>query len=384
MDRRDFVKMGGLLAATAAPLSVFPGTNNPAIFDQSKGPVKFFGDGLSLTAKEYSSLLMKLADEGKIKPDYYSNGGVVEELEHKFAKLLGKESAVFMPTGTLANHIAVRQLAGKSNRVIVQEQSHLYNDTGDCAQNLSGLNLIPLGKNSTEFTLQDVVNIVEKTKKGRVAAKVGVISIESPVRRQHDRIISYENMKKISDYASNQDIKMHLDGARLFVQSAHTDVSPTQYGELYDTVYTSLWKCFNAASGAVLAGSNDFTKGLYHIRRMFGGGLPYAWPFAAVALYFADNFIDEYKIAYIKTEKFLSKIAIDDRFKVQRFQNGTHIFKLIVNHNDLNKFKQALAKRNILVGTPDQTGFSLKINPSVNRTTPDYLSKCFLESLDKV
>ena len=56
---------------------------------------------------------MKLADEGKIKPDNYSNGGVVEDLENKFAKLLGKESAMFMPTGTLANHIAARQLANK-------------------------------------------------------------------------------------------------------------------------------------------------------------------------------------------------------------------------------------------------------------------------------
>ena len=63
---------------------------------------------------------------------------------------------------------------------------------------------------------------------------------------------------------------------------------------------------------------------------MFGGGLPYAWPFAAVALYFADNFIDEYKIAYIKTEKFLSKIAIDDRFKVQRIEQLVDMTKDMV------------------------------------------------------
>ena len=75
-----------------------------------------------LTPKEYADLLMRLADKGKIKPDFYSNGGVVEELEHKFAHLLGKEAAVFMPTGTLANHIAIRRLAENNRRVIVPDK----------------------------------------------------------------------------------------------------------------------------------------------------------------------------------------------------------------------------------------------------------------------
>jgi threonine aldolase len=108
---------------------------------------------------------MKLADEGKIKADYYSNTGVVEEMENKFAKLLGKESAVFMPTGTLANHIALRKLADNNRKVIVQEQSHVYNDTGDCTQTLSGLNLIPLGKQKVEFSLSDVEEIIAATKR---------------------------------------------------------------------------------------------------------------------------------------------------------------------------------------------------------------------------
>ena len=77
-------------------------------------------------------------------PDSYSLGGIVEELEAQCARLLGKERAIFMPTGTLANHMAVRALAGGSSRVIVQEQSHFYQDEGDCAQTLSNLTLMPL------------------------------------------------------------------------------------------------------------------------------------------------------------------------------------------------------------------------------------------------
>ncbi|MBU1013356.1 MAG: hypothetical protein KKG99_10140 [Bacteroidetes bacterium] len=383
MDRRDFVKMGGMLAATAAPLSAIPGIRSTRIYDDLKGSVNLTSDGLGLTPKEYANLLMKLADEGKIKADYYSNGGVVEELEHKFAQLLGKESAVFMPTGTLANQLAARQLAGNAKRVIVQEQSHFYNDTGDCAQNLSSLNLIPLGQNAVEFTLEEVMHTVAMTKGGRVLTKVGVISIETPVRRKHDQISSFENMKKISDYARSENIKMHLDGARLFVQCAHTGNIPAKYGSLFDTVYTSLWKCFNAASGAILAGSTEFTKDLFHVRRMYGGGLPYAWPFAAVALYYADGFIDEYKLAYENAEKFFSRISQDHRIEVQRYENGTHVVKLMINHPNLNKLKQELDKKHIEFPDPVQDGFVLKINPSFNRETPEYIAGIFLESLNK-
>ncbi len=381
MDRRDFVKLGTILAATAAPISAFSGIKKMNISNHPKGLVKLSWDGLSLSPEEYSTLLMKLADEGKIKADYYSNGGVVEELEHKFAQLLGKESAVFMPTGTLANQLAARQLAGNSKRVIVQEQSHFYNDTGDCAQNLSALNLIPLGKDKVEFTLDEVKQVVAQTRGGRVKTGIGAISIESPVRRKNDQISTYENLKKISDYARSEEIKMHLDGARLFVQSAHTGDSPAKYGELFDTVYTSLWKCFNAASGAILTGTNNFTKDLFHVRRMFGGGLPFAWPFAAVALHYADGFIDEYKMAYANAEKVFAKISLDDRFKIEYFENGTHIFKLIVNHPDLNRFKLELSKKNIELPNPVKDGFMIKINPSFNRETPDYIAQSFLEAI---
>ena len=120
MQRRDFVKLGSMLAV--APGNVLPDDAVHSSTNKTTQSTDFIHDGLQLSPKEYAELLMKLADEGRIKPDFYSNGGVVEELEHKFARLLGKDAAVFMPTGTLANHLAVRRLAGTDKRVIVQEQ----------------------------------------------------------------------------------------------------------------------------------------------------------------------------------------------------------------------------------------------------------------------
>ncbi|MEP6616425.1 MAG: beta-eliminating lyase-related protein [Ginsengibacter sp.] len=381
MQRRRFIEMGGLLTAASAQLNFFAGIPHIKKSADNNKQIDFIYDGTELSPNEYASLLMKLVDEGKVKVDSYSKGGIVEELENKFASLLGKESAVFMPTGTLANHIAVRKLANNNRRVIVQEQSHFYNDCGDCAETLSGLNLITTGDNAVDFSVNDVVNIVNQTKTGRVETRIGVIAIETPVRRKQDRIFTYEKIKAICDYAKSNGIKTHLDGARIFVQSAHTDITPAKYGELFDTVYTSMYKCFNAPSGAVLAGTKQFTESLFNERRMFGGGLPAAWPFAAIALYYADSFMANYKMAWLNAQKFFSILKKEDRFTISELENGTHVVRLDIKGKDINRFRDSLAKKNIQLHEPVENGFFLKINPTINRIQPEALAELFLYSL---
>src|SRR5215831_15820362 len=127
------------------------------------------GDGIHHTPAEYARLLARLTETGGVEPDSYSIGGAVAKLEARMAAVLGKEAAVWLPTGTLANQLAVRLLAGSRRRVLVQAESHLYNDCGDCAQTLSGLNLIPLTPGRATFTLQEVEQAARDSLEGRVA-----------------------------------------------------------------------------------------------------------------------------------------------------------------------------------------------------------------------
>jgi threonine aldolase len=382
MKRRGFIELGGLLAASAAPFTSMAGKQQRAPADPTSNETDFMFDGISFSPSAYAAMLMQMADEGKIKTDNYSNGGVVEALENKFATLLGKESAVFMPTGTLANHIAIRKLADNYRRVIVQEQSHVYNDTGDGAQTLSGLNLLPLGKNEAGFTLEEVMATEARTQSGRVQTHIGVISIETPVRRQFDRMLPFDSLKIIADYARNKGMKMHLDGARLFIQTVHTNVSAANYASLFDTAYISMYKCFNAASGAILAGTKDFTENLFHERRMFGGGINAVWPSAAIALHFADSFEQDYKAAWQQAQSFFALLEKNERFSLTAFENGSHVVKLNVNAKNLPAFRTSLGKMKIQIGAPVEKGFLLKINPTISRNKPDYLAACFIKALN--
>src|SRR5258707_10072529 len=130
--------------------------------------VQFRSDGLGLSPGAYARLLAEIAETRGIALDDYSRGGVVAELEGRMAALLGKEAAIFLPTGTLANHLALRLLAQRGRRILLQHESHLWNDEGDCAQHLSGLTLIPLASGRASFTLAEVEAAVEGAPEMRV------------------------------------------------------------------------------------------------------------------------------------------------------------------------------------------------------------------------
>ena len=177
--------------------------------------VIFRGDGEPISPQLLSAHLASILDSGSITPDNYSKGGTISELESRFADMLGKETSIFMPTGTLANHLAIRSLCGDKPRAIVQEQSHLYNDTGDCTTRLSGINLVPLAKDLPCFTLDDVKQIIHKSESGRVSNQIGALLIESPVRRQMGQVMSFEDMKEVTSLCREHGIGTHLDGSSI-------------------------------------------------------------------------------------------------------------------------------------------------------------------------
>ena len=230
---------------------------------------------------------------------------------------------MFLPSGTLANQLAVRRLAKGRSRVIVQAESHLSNDSGDCVERLSGLNLVPLAPGRATFTREEVEAELARTASGRVATGVGVISIESPVRRLHGAMFDLGQMRAISALARERGIGLHLDGARLIVASAYTGIAPAEYSALFDTVYVSLWKSFSSGSGAILAGPGAELDDLYQDRRMFGGALHAAWPFAAVARHYADGVLERLRAGIVVSEALVSALAGSERLRV-RARQGRH------------------------------------------------------------
>lgn len=344
--------------------------------------INFNSDGLELDPREYTTLLRDVVTTRQLEADYYSNGGAIAELEQKFAHLLGKEAAMFVPTGTLANHLAIRKLAGNDRRVLVQAESHLYNDSGDCAETLSGLNLVPLGLGRSTIELSDVKHWVERSAGGRVGMKVGVISIENPVRRKDHEMVDVGELERICSYAREQGIRLHLDGARMFNLPLHSGRSVRQYAALFDTVYVSLWKHFNAAAGAILAGDARFIEGLFHVRRMFGGSLPHAWPQVALATGYADGYEQEYAKAWRAAEHLIELLRSDSRFDIRKLPDGTSRFFLAASGVTPEALAaRALARGVILPSHAGTAGLAMQVNPTILRARPETLARIITESM---
>src|SRR5499427_7515982 len=206
VNRRQFLSAAGL-PALALGVSRTSGSETAPVDVSADKTVRLSGDGIALTPPQYAALLTRLLDQQSMTPDSYSLGGIVEELEADCARMLGKERAIFMPTGTLANHMAVRALAGGSSRVLVQEESHFYQDEGDCAQTLSALTLIPLAAGRATFSADAVQRAIDQTKAGRVVSRVSVISIESPVRRKQGEQFDRAELTKIIALARREGIR---------------------------------------------------------------------------------------------------------------------------------------------------------------------------------
>jgi threonine aldolase len=346
----------------------------------------FRSDGLALSPAEYANLLARLADIDGIAVDEFSRDGVVARLEQRMAALLGKETALFLPSGTLANHLAFRVLAQRGRRVLVQRESHIYNDSGDCTQELSGLTLIPLAPGRATFDFAEVAAEVERAEEGRVSTPVGVISIESPVRRVVGEVFDFGEMQRITAFARERRIGLHLDGARLFLAAPYTGITPRTYAALFDTVYVSLYKYFNAAGGAVLAGPHDLLAELYHQRRMFGGSLRQAWPYAAVALHYLDGFGERFERAARIAETLFSAVGEHERCVVLRSSAATNVTRLRVYGGDAARLPERLlasevAIRPALRSTAEGAEFELITNETILRRPAAETIEIFLEAL---
>ena len=236
VNRRNFLKASGLslLPAVLPAVPIFANDVNKKTIAANEPIVKFFGDGEFYDGLPYLEQLQAANSKQPIKVDRYGSGGAVEELEKKFETITGKEKAIYMPSGTMANQFAIAMLSGENTKVFVQDTSHVYRDEADAAQSIFNKRLMPLAKNQTFFTADELKKAIENLDSEEVfKSGLGCVSIENPVRRTDGRMIPIDEIKKISEYCRSKNIKLHLDGARIYMASAWSGVSIKEYSWLF-------------------------------------------------------------------------------------------------------------------------------------------------------
>ena len=386
IDRRQFLqRSGAVLLPAIIPVSAMAGESAPAERQADEPLVSFFYDGADFNPAQYIDALQKANAKEPIKRDFYGQGGAVAALEKKMAEITGKEKAIYMPTGTLANQLAIAALSGTNTKVFVQDNSHVYRDEADAAQSVFGKRLMPLGMGQTYFTAAELKEAIEGLKNKEVfASGIGAVSIENPVRRTDGRMVPIGEISKISEYCRTNNIPLHLDGARIFMAAAWSGIAVKEYASYFDSVYISLYKYFGTAGGAVLCGNSSLIDKMPHLIKIHGGTVFGNWVNAAMALNRMEGFEDRMKASIEKATVIFERLNKIPGLKVTALDGGTNIYAFEIGASiNATAFQQKLNKDfGIRIVPADKNGkTTLTVNETILYREPEYIIKAFESSI---
>lgn len=211
--------------------------------------------------------------------DVYGTGKLIEDFQAKLAQVLGKEAAVFFPSGTMAQQVALRIWCDQkgTKKVAYHPLCHLEIHEQDGLKELHHIEPILLADKNRLITLADVMNMKDE---------IACLLLELPQREIGGQLPDFAELEAISAYCRQQGIMLHLDGARLFETLPYYRKSAAEICALFDSVYISFYKGIGGIAGAILAGSKEFTEKSKIWKRRHGGDLISLYPYILTADYY--------------------------------------------------------------------------------------------------
>ena len=225
--------------------------------------------------------------------DVLGDDQTVIELQNRLAEMLGKEAALFVPSGTMSNAIAIRAHTNPGDEIVTESTSHIYVYEGGGYAALSGCSVALVPGKLGIMTPEDVAKAIRKGDGSLGHFPNGsLVCVENTSNRGGGTCYPQETLDAIAKIAHDNDCAAHMDGARLFNAAIATGTEPARIVRDYDSVSICLSKGLGAPVGSVLVGSSDFIALAHRWRKMFGGGMRQAGVIAACGLYSIDNNID--------------------------------------------------------------------------------------------
>jgi threonine aldolase len=240
------------------------------------------------TVTRPSPQMRKAMFEAEVGDDVFQEDPTVNALQEYAAGLLGKEAALFVSSGVMANQICLNVLTNPGDEVICEKDSHIFNYESGSPAKLSGIQLYPLDGKMGVITPDQVENAIRPIT-AYYMPRTKVIEVENTHNRAGGTIQPLDNIIELGKLAKKYNLNYHLDGARIWNASVATGISVKEYAKYFDTISCCLSKGLGAPVGSIIAGSKDFIKEAFRIRKSWGGGMRQVGILAAAGLYALKN-----------------------------------------------------------------------------------------------
>ncbi|MGV3459332.1 MAG: threonine aldolase family protein [Flavobacterium sp.] len=224
----------------------------------------------------------------KVGDDVYKQDPTVNELEETVASLFGREAALFFPSGTMANQTAIKLHTNPGEQVICDKWAHIFHYEGGGASFNSGVSCALVDGHRGMITSQQVAAAINPPDFYH-SPLTKLVSLENTTNKGGGACYDIETMKQIRDVCKQNDLKYHLDGARIWNAIVAKRQHPKQFGELFDTLSVCLSKGLGAPVGSLLIGDKEDINRALRIRKILGGGMRQAGFLAAAGLYALQN-----------------------------------------------------------------------------------------------
>lgn len=243
---------------------------------------------VSDTVTKPSVEMLNVMFNAKVGDDVYKQDPTVNELEETLADLFGMEAALFFPSGTMANQTAIKLHTQPGEQVICDKYSHIYHYEGGGASFNSGVSCCLVDGKRGMITADLVKNAINDPDFYH-APLTSLVSIENTTNKGGGACYDIETLQAIKQVCTENNLKYHLDGARLWNALVAKKQHPKQFGELFDTISVCLSKGLGAPVGSILLGTKEDMKRALRIRKIFGGGMRQSGYLAAAGLYALQN-----------------------------------------------------------------------------------------------
>ncbi len=307
----------------------------------------------------------------KVGDDVFDEDESVLALENKAAAMFGKEVGLFCPSGTMANQIAIKCHVQPADEVICDISAHVYNYEGGGIAFHSGASVRLINGDRGVFTAQDVLNSIQPDNIHYPVSKL--VCIENTCNRGGGRCWELQEMQQIKDVCDKHQLKLHLDGARIFNAIIHKGYSAKEVGSLFDTISICLSKGLGAPVGSVILGDKETIKNAKRYRKLFGGGMRQAGYLAVAGIFALDNHIERLKEDHIRAKR-LEEALNKMHYVAEVFPVETNIVVFRLKPEiDVTNFLYKLAEKNIKsVGFgPQAVRFATHLD--INNTMIDYV-----------
>lgn len=264
-------------------------------------------DFRSDTVTKPSAAMLEAMMKAKVGDDVFGEDPSINELENMGASMFGMEAALFCPSGTMTNQIAIKCHTQPGDEVICDESSHIYQYEGGGIAFNSGASVKLIQGNYGRITAQQVKAVIQPDDAHR--AHSSLVALENTSNRGGGSCYDFEEIIKIGQVCKENKLAFHLDGARLWNALVAKNETAKQYGETFDSISICLSKSLGCPVGSLLLGKKDFIKKARRVRKVFGGGMRQAGFIAAAGVYALQNNIERLAEDHAHTKQIAAAIA---------------------------------------------------------------------------